>query len=314
VTETLKAQLYSTLQSKRSSGSGTGTSFYGISATCGMKGRLYEMFPYEEEEQEFELGQVTATGRKKANGKRAGTFFHALQEYWRTGVVPSDVVFDVSHEDYDYELALRSFNNYRTRYGNDIHNRGTIIDAEVKYPATPEQATLITDLLGGLPFTVRYDLKTTLTEAHVEQLMVEYGLFVPGPGDYLIDYKLLASISPAQLNEYRRGFQGLAYPVIHNICNPDKPVRGMIFDITARVAKPELRHFEVVLAEVNDDAIRVVKDGVRLARDNYDAGRANPISGCFGRYGECAFSKNALCPKYGKFVDHESRFIAAKRT
>lgn len=299
--------VYGILQGVRSSSSGRGTSYYGMAATCGMKAKLYELFPFEESESE-EIGATTPTGRRKANGKRAGVFFHALQQHWRTGSMVDNIVASAEHEDYDFELAVQSFANYRRFYKENRNNRGRVIDAEVHYPRNDEEQALVRAALGA-EFTMRYDLKVYMDEADCEKLLLERGIYVK-PGYWLVDYKLLASIGAQALDEYRRGFQGLAYPLVHNICTPDpaQHVLGTLFDITARVKTAEAKHFEVVLAELPSNALDIVRQGVQYGLANLTSGAANPLA-CFGKYGECHWSKTGRCPKYGTFEQHKTLFI-----
>src|SRR6478735_6053761 len=148
--------LYEILQSKKSSGSGAGVSSKSVAASCGRKAHLKEQYPEVDSDDDYEVGATTATGRRKVNGRRAGVFFHALQELWRTGGFPADAILDATeHVDYDYETAVRSFRNYRARFGNDPNNLGRVVAVEKKYPETPEQEALIREALGDIPFTMR---------------------------------------------------------------------------------------------------------------------------------------------------------------
>lgn len=300
MSDTITNHLYEVLQSKRSSSSGTGTSHYSLSATCGMKGRLYEQFPWEDVE--LDGTDVTATGRRKVDGKRCGTFYHALQELWRTGKIDDKVIVSAEHLDYDFETAVRCFVGYRNHYLGNRNNLGRVISAEVKYPHTPEQEELIKAAIGGLPFTIRYDLLTEITMDDCNRLAVHHGVALPGPGRYLVDYKLVYALSAVTMMQYTYDFQQLAYPVIYNLCNPDTPVRGMITDVMARVQKPEPRHFALYLAHADENAHEIVRHGVLASFANHTDGRANPM-GCIGKYGPCRFLTSGQCPRYGTYDD-----------
>ncbi len=290
--------LYSVLQSVQSKSSGTGASFYSSAAQCGMKSQLDSRFPWEEDN-EYETGQTTPTGRRKANGKRAGVFFHALQQFWRTGALDTGLIVDAEHNDYDFELAVRSFRNYRTYYLDNANNRGTVIDAEVKYPRTPEQVATVAAFFGGAPFTMRYDLLTGVTQAQAASIGTIDGVYLK-PGKWLVDYKLLSGMDANRINEYLTGFQALVYPVVYNLCNPDSPVEGIMYDITARVAKAEPKHFFLGTSPYTPDVVEIVRDGVMKAARAHADGYAQSMN-CHGKYGPCRWMN--VCPRRGAFVD-----------
>lgn len=303
----LNSQLYEILQSQKSSSSGTGTSYYGTPASCGMKSRLYERYTEAKNEEELEEANeyeesYTKTGRKKVSGKRAGAFYHKLQELWRLGTIPSNLVIDASHVDYDYQVACTSFNGYRQRFGANIHNLGRVHSAEVTLPRNEAEAAIIKAAFGGKPFTIRYDLLTDISEADCYRIAAERNIAIPGPGLYIIDYKLLASIGKATGSKYTHEFQQMAYPVVYNLLNPEKPVRGMLTDVVARVQKPEDKHFGLYLADASSDAYKIVRDGIAYAARQHLEGRANAFA-CQGTYGPCGHLTSGLCPRYGKFDD-----------
>ncbi len=304
--------VYKVLQGEKSTSSGTGGSYYSIAAACGMRSRLNDLFPIPQQEEEYELGQLTPTGRPKVNGKRAGAFFHKLQELWRMGdEAVGNLVVQKGHIDIDYEVAATSFKNYREFYGNSIENRGRILSAERKYPETPEQVKLVADWLGGEPFTIRYDLLVEIDQWKSNELADRHGVYVR-PGRWIVDYKLVApSVFEKNQAELPSSFQCLSYPLIYNLCNPDAPVEGLLLDITSRVAKAEAKHYALVLAEVSADAEAIVRDGVRMAAEAKRTGVANPFA-CNDKYGQCIFLKNGLCPRYGTFDQHKERFETAK--
>jgi hypothetical protein len=291
--------LYELLQTKQSRSSGTGCSYYGSYATCGMKGRLQEMFPYEE--QELEGTELTPTGRRKVNARRAGTFFHALQEMWRLDAIPADMIVAADHADYDFELALNSCAQYRAQWNNNRHNLGTVHSAEVRLPSTPEQTARVMEFTGGHPFSMRYDLLTDIDQATVNRIAVERGVALPGAGRYIIDYKLVGSITAQTMWQYSYDFQQIAYPVIYNLCYPEAPVRGMLTEVMARVLKPLPRHYALYLAYADINAADIVRHGIQFAERARVTGAANPVGGCIGKYGPCWFLVNNLCPRYGHF-------------
>lgn len=296
--------LYQTIQSQKSGSSGTGTSHYGVSASCGMKSRLYERYPFikqEEQEDEYEAN-YDARGKLKVSGTRAGSFYHKLQELWRLGTIPSNLAIDASHADYDFQIALRSFNNYRNRFNSDVNNLGRVRGAEGLVPSTDAEREAIKAALGGLPFTIRYDLLTEIGPEDIGRIAVERGCALPGPGLYIIDYKLLASIGKSTSSAYTHGFQQLAYPVIWNICNPTRPVRGMLTDVITRVQTLEAKHTGLYLAHADENALAIVRDSVQRAQKQHELGEANAFA-CDGKYGPCGHLSSGLCPRYGKFGD-----------
>lgn len=294
--------LYELLQSKKSESSGRGGSYYGVAAQCGMRSRLQELYPYEEPESDGT--EITATGRRRVNAKRAGIYFHSLQEMWRLGTIPANLIVAADHADYDFELALNSFIKYRQQWHDNRHNLGRVQSAEVKLPSTPAHEKVVLDFTGGIPFTMRYDLLTEITYEDMARLAVERQLALPGPGLYLIDYKLVGQITSQQMWQYSYDFQQLSYPVIYNLCNPHRPVRGMLTETMARVMKPELRHYALYLAHADARAAEIVKHGIREAHAAHQAGRANPFS-CIGKWGPCYFLTQGSCSRYGKFEDFD---------
>ncbi len=290
--------LYEILQSKQSSGSGRGGSYYSTPALCGMQGRLKALFPYEEKYDED--AQYTPTGRRKINARRAGTFFHALQEMWRLDAIPENMAIAADHADHDYEVALNSFIRYRTHFNNDRHNLGRIAGVEITLPQNDEQSARVREIAGGEPLTMRYDLLTEISNEDMVRIAVERQLSLPGPGLYLIDYKLVGSISANTMWQYSYDFQQLSYPVIYNACFPERPVRGMLTEVTARVQKPEPRHYALYLAYADARATDIVRHGVLDATAKLAAGKANPFA-CMGKFGPCFFLTNGTCPRHGTF-------------
>lgn len=299
--------LYELLQSKRTSSSGTGSTYYGTAAACGMKARLQEIFPYEEPESDGT--DLTPTGKRKVNARRAGSFYHMLQEMWRLDQIPADVAIAADQSDYDFEIALNSFTKYRQHFGDNRHNLGRVVGAEQTLPATHEQRMQVQLFTGGIPFTMRYDLLTEITYDDVARIAVERELALPGPGLYLVDYKLVASISAATMWQYSYEFQQLAYPVVYNVCHPDRPVRGMLTEVMARVLRPEPRHFALYLAYADERTDEIVRHGIECGNNGQVQGRANPFA-CIGKYGPCFFLTNGVCPRRGTF--HEFDFSSGK--
>lgn len=295
-------ELYDLLQSIKSSSSGTGGSYYGVAATCGMKSHLQETFPYEEPEHDG--AEISSSGRRKVNARRCGVFYHKLQEMWRTGAIPERLAVLADHSDYDFELALNSFCRYREYFRNDPHNLGRVKSVELKLPATPEQEQLILEFTGGIPFTMRYDLLTTVGMIARANIAIERGLAISASGDYLVDYKLVGSISPMTMWQYSFEFQQMAYPVIYNVCNPSAPVQGMLTDVMARVQQPEPRHYGLYLAYPDENAQALVRDGIQFAHAARLKGAANPFA-CLGKYGPCYFLTSGICPRHGSFADFD---------
>lgn len=310
----MSAMLYELLQSKKFTSSGVGTSYYGSTALCGMKGRLQALFPFDEE-QASDGTDLTPTGKRKVNARRCGQFYHALQEFWRLEVVPPQTIVACDHFDYDFELALNSFVKYRTHFGNNRHNLGHVRGAEVRIPEIDEAGNLtskgeqqherILRFTGGLPFSMRYDLLGNIDGEHMAQIAIERQLAVPGEGDYLIDYKLVGSITASTLWQYSYDFQQLAYPVIFNVANPDAPVKGMLTEVQARVLKPEPRHFALYLAFADHNAQQIVRHGIQGADQSRAIGSANPFACTAGKYGPCFFLTSGVCPRHGRFDEFD---------
>lgn len=293
--------IYELLQSRESGSSGTGASYYGSFSQCGMKGRLQELFPYDERDRDLESNPPYGSAR--VDGRRAGTIFHLLQECWRTGTLPEDVAVG-PEGDASFDAAAASFRAYRLFAKNDIHNLGRVHSAERKLPENSEQQKRIKAFIGGFPFTMRYDLLVDITLEDIARLAIERGISIPEEGLYIIDYKLVRAITDSTMWDYSYSFQQLAYPVIYNICFPDAPVKGMLTEVMARVQKPESRHFALYLAYPDENVKRIVRDGVRRAAQLRRTGWANPFA-CIGKYSPCFFLKNSACPRYGKFRDFD---------
>lgn len=288
-------QLYQIVQSKKSTGSGRGASFYEVAANCGRSLNLKMRHPDLWSSDDDDGTSLTPTGRRKCNALRAGTFFHTLQELWRNQTLPADLVLDATEMvDYDFELALRAFRNYRARFGDNIHNLGTVVATEEKYPADPAQAAMLKQVL-GLDFTMRFDLLTYVSREDAERISSEREVAIT-PGRWLVDYKLVASISEKTYWKYAASFQGLVYPVVYNLCNPQAPVEGIMYDITARVQKAEPKHFALYTAITTEDSLEIVKTGLNYAKELLDSNRANPLV-CTSGYSVCPFLKNGMCDR-----------------
>lgn len=291
--------LYTLLQSVRSTSSGSGGSYWANAASCGMKGRLNDEFPTEEDEDAYDPTE-TPTGRKKVNGRRCGTFFHALQMFWRIGRIDGNAVVSVEHQDYDFEVAVRSFTQYRDFFLGNIHNRGRVIEAEVKYPANEEQERRLREALGDLRWSIRPDLVTEIDPVAQEAILRQSGCFAP-TGRWLVDYKLCKDVAAGTVDYNTTCFQARSYAISYNICNPETPVLGTLYDMTARVVNfVGTKHNVIVPVPVREDDLMVVRDGIHEAELNKQRGAAQPMN-CHGKFGRCRFLN--MCPRYGKYDD-----------
>ena len=204
--------------------SGTGASYYLSGAACPRKAQL--------DLEQKEMGVVQTGGR----AAQIGTMFHALMDvYYSKGT--SDVVLELD----DLELnenageAMRLFAEYTKRFPSS--GFGEVIGSELQVPRDENEATRVREFL-GVPFTLRLDLITELKGPEIPSL-VQRRPELEGiePGVYIIDHKTSGARGKDDPIKYRISTQFIAYQMVWNHLNPDRPCKGMIANCVVRHKK-----------------------------------------------------------------------------
>lgn len=195
-------------------GSGKGNSYYSTANRCGHKARL-------QAEQKL-LGDDGI--RESTYQLLKGTATHAqLEAYYRN--VDVECALTKPDELQAWADAALLTDAYMAQFPRE--EAGRFVEAEIVYPNT--EATI--ERIRGCflePYTIKPDLVTYADDATIAGWRSR-GIYAPEEGLYLWDHKSAGSNNKSadelglQLNE-----QFLSYLMTWNICNPDRPAKGLI--------------------------------------------------------------------------------------
>lgn len=213
------SDIYSIAQSIKGGHSGTGNSFYELTANCGRRRNL--------------LAQIGEVPRDpdyvEPDWAVRGTYYHLLHQFWQEGKLPEGAVLDAGVNDELWQEACTLFSWFQQSYAKDFF--GNCLATEIKYPRNSAEQEVIAQYF-NVPMkyapTARFDMYTQVTDEHVDRAARD-GILLPGPGRYIVDYKHGKQHNKDDGWKYTNGVQPLLYLTLDRLLNPDNPARGMIF-------------------------------------------------------------------------------------
>jgi hypothetical protein len=298
-------EVFTTMQSQVSSGSGTGVSYYKNASECYPRVLLAAQHKFDLDADEAE----EASDARKPIGRIVGTYGHALQQIYHEGRLPETLVVDASEGDIHFREAVRCMRAYRKFYAPTYF--GQVIGCEVKFPQQPDEAALLEQHFGG-PFTLRADMVNYLDQERVDELELTRGIVLDGPGLYFVDHKFLWQIDAAKKWDYQFGMQSVAYPVAYKLLHEHFPeryphdIKGMIFNCMSRQTQKEEnfteKHFQLFVSQFQyPEDIGMVASGIRIANllkaDHEATGNGYNTNACIGKWGPCPMLKLGQCSR-----------------
>jgi hypothetical protein len=272
--------LIEVLSSLKSSGSGTGISYY--STRCARKARLDKMYE----------------GESSFNA-RVGVVFHKLMELYYAGTLvdvalPLDDMADYEHD--PVQEALRIFAGYTVHHPVD---EWEVLHVEMGLPRLAGQGNqLLEDRLAllrifSVPFTARIDMVVNIDAQHIDDFQKRRRLELPGPGVYLIDHKTTDKRDFNAIVKYDLNLQGVAYPLAFEAVTDIKPI-GTIFSQVVRhkkLVKDSFNSFYV--AYPNQDRIEAVTSHIWRKHKYFQTDECN-LDACVD-WGVCSHYMNGNC-------------------
>jgi len=199
-----------------SSHSGHGNSYWSVAANCGHQRNLIDR-----------IGKDPSTAAP--DWARRGSYYHLLHQWWQSGKLPDAQVLELDKDDKCWAEACTLFSWYTETYPKDIW--GTCIATELQLPPVSEQERVAAHF--NVPSekcpTGRLDMLTEMSTDQCERAMSLFGILLPGPGKYIVDYKHGARHNFDDEKKYTLMEQPLMYLTLDRIINKD-PVKGMIFN------------------------------------------------------------------------------------
>lgn len=278
----------------KSSGSGTGYSYYNKWAECGQKATLDE---------ELRV-QGLPTSSQNFFTER-GIFLHAFLAIHYKGR-PFDTTL-IRFSDVIYEDALteadRVFRAYRidhepNEFGKVLEIESELYDEEGKPTRwNSEVQTQLEAAVGIAPYTFRPDLIVQLGVREVQRLRPSFANpELLQPGRWLVDHKS-GSQQHANLFERRQwSHQYSGYITAWNTAQPKMSVRGLISNEIICVKEPKVLRYAIVMNADNDTARHDYYRGVSEIMSNPIL-RSWPRSSpevCFG-HGTCKHFVEGTC-------------------
>lgn len=290
------------LHTLASKGSGTGIGYYtAFAAGCPLSAALYN--------------SDDRTFMDEKSGAAIGTIGHAFQElHWKRQLDPNaqpSVAVEFTQHIAEENLveAERLFRYFRSIIP-EPDGLGTVVDVEATFPVPEDDAqAAVLHWLFEVPFTMRVDLITDLTEQHITRLKKKAvgwdgHLGILRPGRWLWDYKHYSRRESNLLDKTLGSIQYAAYIESYNALVEEQalagpPVNGLIQCAIFTTKQPDIRMtvvpppsaelFEAVERLVSLGAERAKTPDLTVPSDN----------NCFS-YGKiCRWLTEGLCNRAG---------------
>lgn len=284
------SEILKTIESMRTTSSGRGVTYWSTAAKCGRKANLIEQNALRYQDSMTEPGEDG-----KVNRLTIGAHFATLMEMWQKRTLPDGTLRDYDEMTHSPELeeALRLFEFYRAQRARDYWGR--VVAVELKIPTTPQGAQLMKEYFGD-ETTGRTDLLVEMSEADVARHESNHGLTLDGPGLYIIDQKTGGKHGAMDYWKYTFGDQGLLYQYIWNTENPDKQVKGMVFDRIVSHTKLTEKSFAAYVCKAQPGDEEIFRNLVQIGKRNVETNEANSAM-CFDGFKPCYFFVSGQCPR-----------------
>lgn len=285
----------------RQGGSSRGISYWSDAASCGRRVRLKEEHPKV---------QLPIDDDDTPDALVVGSTYHLLHELGIRGQT-TDETWDAT----DGALTastIQALNLHRAwvRDWVSVEQKwgARALATELAVPETDVGRQAALELTGD-DVTGRLDALLDVHDPDVAY--ANTGLLLPGPGRYILDFKTAKSHSPQHSWTYGHGLQGVNYLWLYNLEHPETPVRGLIFDVMFKHAKPskDARYastgrllqnssYAAYLQEANPNAEQVIRGLVQIGQRNLEGPGVPNADACFKGFSPCEFFRRGLCRRF----------------
>lgn len=227
-------------------GSGKGISYYQKLLGCIRRATL------SAEDDDYEDSEDSAIGKVG----------HALLEHYHLDSGAHALPFQTHNGDPALAEGLRLFAAYRERFAPA--SLGTVLGCEVPLSST----------VGGHEATARLDMVVEMSQDDIKRVADERKVDLSdlGPGVYIVDHKFKKQHHQDMVLQFQTGPQSIHYQLMWNEAHPEKPCKGMLFNVIFRYKTVSDKMFKLVVAppptpmdvEFRDGIIR---DGARELRE-----------------------------------------------
>lgn len=276
-------QILQTIQ--RSTSSGLGPSYWSEAANCGEKRFLADLHQ-----------QAPSLA---SDEKRLGTYFHGLMDARFKGHIDADV--DVGPiQDKVWIEAVKMFSFVQEHFPEDYFGETVASEFRLEPPKEALEAAF-----GHSEVTGQADRIIKLSEADVLRFYTDFGVGLPGPGVYILDWKTSRARADDRkaFGSFQESIQSKVYPLLWNIYGGE-PCKGMIFFLFVNHA--DMRRYDegpkrpasvqMFFAEHTAKRDAQAVAAVNFARHMRDNRIKNPYA-CIDYMGnECVFLSNGFCP------------------
>lgn len=285
------SELLKILGQAQSTASPRGLSYWSACARSGRSVRLSEQYGEGREAESADRAEKYGN-QGKCDPLVLGSMYHLLQQKDFTGQLEGEV-WDATLEGLTLEMleALRLFRAYKEKWGSAVQKWGFdagTYSSELMLPVTDAGKALVREVMGedvtGQLDGVGYISDIAAVEART-------GLILPGPGYFILDFKTAGQKNAGDEFKFAFGEQAMNYISLWNLENPDRQVRGMLFDQITRTKSPGFHHFFSSALHADMDVVRNI---VKIGKYNYDNNICNPVT-CATAFGPCHWRKLGIC-------------------
>ena len=277
-------QVLQTIQ--KSTSSGRGSSYWSTASNCGEKRYLTDI--HGEQDQMY------------VEEKHLGTYIHGLFDARHKGLIENAAVDISPIQDKTWADALKIWNFVQEYFPEEYF--GKTVASEMRLEP-PKEA--LEGAFGHQEITGQADRVVVLNEADIMRFYQDFGIGLPGPGVYILDWKTSKSRADEKKSRgsYLESVQSKVYPLLWNLYGGE-PCRGMIFFLLVNHA--EMRRYsendrrlssvQMFFAEHTTRRDQEAIAAINFARRMRDERVKNPYC-CVDYMGnECYFRSHNICP------------------
>lgn len=275
-------QILQTIQ--KSTSSGRGPSYWSDAANCGERRYLTDLYR-----------QIEST---TTDEKQLGTYFHGLMDARFKGHIESDV--DIGPvQDKVWIDAVKMFSFVQEHFPEEYFGQSVASEFRLEPPKEALEVAF-----GHSEVSGQADRVVKLNEADVLRFYTDFGIGLPGPGVYILDWKTSRARADEKkaFGSYQESIQSKVYPLLWNLYGGE-PCKGMIFFLFVnhadmrRTDEGSKRPASVQMFFAEHTAKRDAEAiaAVNFARHMRDSRLKNPYA-CVDYMGnECFFRANGSC-------------------
>ena len=270
---------------QKSTSSGRGPSYWDVAANCGERRYLTDLHKYVDEPRD-EL--------------RLGTYVHALLDARHKGILENSVIDLSEIQDEVWIDALKMNTFIQEYFPEEYFGRSVASEFRLEPPKEALVKAFGHDEVSG-----QVDRLVMISEADIMRFFQKFGVGLPGPGLYILDWKTAGSRASEKKarGSYLESIQSKVYPLLLNLYGGE-PCMGMIFMLFINHAEMRFQDegpkkqascqmfFAQHTAQRDAEAIAAVN----FAKMMRDQRIKNPYA-CIDYQGtECYFRSQGICP------------------